>query len=109
MSDAELQAQIDAFRRCIEQRDRDLANTVLADDYALVVTHPAPALMPRERWLEVLPDYVVDTYDVQDQRIDLSGDCACVLQRVAMQATVLGEDRSGLFVITDVWLRAPGG
>ena len=109
MSDSELQAQIDAFRRCIEQRDADVASSVLADDYALVVTHPTPAVMPRERWLEVLPDYIVDHYEVEEQRIDLSGDCACVLQRVSMQATVLGEDRSGLFVITDVWLRGSDG
>jgi hypothetical protein len=38
----------------------------------------------------------------------VDGDCAAVLQRVRMSATVLGEDRSGQFVISDVWRRRGG-
>ncbi len=65
--------------------------------------------MPRVRWLEVLEDYVVHSYSVEEQRVDRSEDVATVLSRVRMRATVLGEDRSGLFVISDVWrLRADG-
>ena len=42
-------------------------------------------------------------YVLRERRVDVDGDCACVLQRVDMQATVVGEERSGPFVITDVW------
>ena len=79
------------------------------DDYALVLVHPSAALMPRARWLEVLPDYVVHSYTIEEQRIDHDDDVAAVLSRVHMQATVLGEDRSGLFVISDVWRRREDG
>jgi ketosteroid isomerase-like protein len=109
MSESDLQTQIDEFQRCIEERDAEGANAVLADDYALVLVHPTPAVMPRDRWLEVLPDYVVRAYELEERRIDVGEDCACVLQRVAMQASVLGEDRSGTFVITDVWRRRSSG
>jgi ketosteroid isomerase-like protein len=65
--------------------------------------------MPRSRWLEVLADYVVHEYEVEESSVDRDGDCAAALQRVRMRATVLGEDRSGTFVISDVWrLRADG-
>lgn len=85
------------------------AEEVLDADFALVLVHPAPATMPRVRWLEVLEDYVVHSYSVEEQRVDRSEDVATVLSRVRMRATVLGEDRSGLFVISDVWrLRAEG-
>lgn len=107
--DDDLQRQIEAFTRCIVERDRSLAEDVLDDGYALVLVHPAPAVMPRERWLDVLPDYVCDRYDERDRTVDIDGDCATVLQRVDMSATVLGEDRSGVFVISDVWRRRPEG
>ena len=106
--DADLAAQIDDFQRCIHSRDRTLAETVLDPDFALVLVHPAAAAMPRERWLEVLPDYVVHEYEVQERSVDIDGDTAAVLQRVRMQATVLGEDRSGPFVISDVWRKRDG-
>ena len=59
--------------------------------------------MPRQRWLEVLSDYIVRSYEIEEQMIDVDTDCAAVLQRVKMTATTLGEDRSGVFIISDVW------
>ncbi len=109
VDDADLQAQMDEFQRCLEQRDAAGAEAVLDVDFALVLVHPSPAIMPRARWLEVLPDYVVHDYELQERRTDLAGDCACVLQRVSMRATVLGVNRSGTFVISDVWLRRSSG
>ncbi|MEO6471037.1 MAG: nuclear transport factor 2 family protein [Aeromicrobium sp.] len=103
MTNSALLAQMSLFERCILTRDRVLAETVLDPDYALVLVHPAPAVMPRSRWLDILPEYIVHSWVVQEQTIDVSDSCAAVLQRVDMSATVLGEDRSGLFVISDVW------
>jgi ketosteroid isomerase-like protein len=106
--DDDLDRRMEQFQVSIESRDLDLARDVLDDDYALVLVHPAQATMPRSRWLEVLTDYVVHDYEVQDQSVDVDGDCAAVLHRVRMSATVLGEDRSGMFVISDVWRRRSG-
>ena len=58
MSD-DLRRQLEAFQRCIEQRDAHAADEVLDEDFALVLVQPQPAVMPRARWLEVLSDYVV--------------------------------------------------
>ena len=105
----ELEARIAAFQRCIDQRDAEAAASVLDDDFALILVHPTPVTMPRDRWLAVLPDYVVHEYTVEERVIDVRDDAAAVLQRVRMRATVLGEDRSGTFVISDVWTRAADG
>lgn len=94
------------FQRCIEDRDRLVAERVLHDDYALVLVTPSRALMARHRWLEVLEDYVIHEYVVEEQIVDQDGDCAAVAHRVRMKATVLGVDRSGIFVISDVWRRS---
>ncbi len=97
-----------AFQRCLEDRDVDLASEMLDDDYALVLVQPDRFVMPRAQWLSVLPGYVVHEYTVEEQIVDVDGDCAAVLHRVTMKATVLGEDRSGSFVISDVWRRRDG-
>lgn len=105
----ELTAAMRRFDDAVQQRDHDAAEEVLDEDYALVLVHPSAALMPRARWLQVLDDYVVHSYVVEEQHVDQIDDVATVLSRVRMQATVLGEDRSGMFVITDVWRRRDGG
>jgi len=106
--DDELRAAMTIFDRCVVERDAAGADAVLDDDYALVLVHPAPAKMERARWLAVLPEYLVHRYEVEDQVIEVDGDVASVLQRVAMDATVLGEDRSGRFIISDTWRQRDG-
>lgn len=105
----DLTAAMRRFDDAVQQRDHAAAEEILDEDYALVLVHPSAALMPRARWLQVLEDYVVQSYVIEEQYVDHVDDVATVLSRVRMQATVLGEDRSGLFVISDVWRRRGGG
>ncbi len=109
MTDPALTTRIAEFERVVLQRDAELATSVLHPDYALVLVVPVPVVIPRERWLEVLPDYLVSAYDVVAQHLDVDGGCATLLQRIQMSATVLGEDRSGAFVVSDVWLLGDAG
>ena len=108
MSD-ELASRMADFDRVVLERDAYLAESVLDADYRLVLAHPSPAEMPRDRWLALLPDYVVDEFVVESQQVHVDGDTAAVLSKVLMRATVLGQDRSGVFVISDVWRRRPDG
>jgi hypothetical protein len=105
MNDPRLLAQIANFERCVRERDGELASAVLHPDFALVLVQPEPAIVPRSAWIGMLPEYVVHAWEVQEQGLDVDGDCAAMLQRVDMRATVLGQDRSGLFVISDIWRR----
>ena len=105
---SELPDAIRTFQRCIEDRDRHGAETVLDDGYALVLVAPAPATMPRAQWLEVLENYIVHEYDIEEQIADDDGSEAAVLSRVRMRATVLGQDRSGTFVLSDFWRKRNG-
>jgi len=109
MTTDDLASAMKYFDDAVRHRDRDLAERVLDEDFALVLVHPASAQMPRTRWLEVLTDYVVHSYTVEEQLVDRSDDVAAVLTKVRMRATVLGEDRSGLFVISDVWRQGKDG
>jgi ketosteroid isomerase-like protein len=101
----ELAKRIDEFQRCIAERDATAVVDVLDDDYALVLVQPEALTVTRQQWLDTLPDYVVHSYEVQEQTVDVDDDCAAVLQRVHMSALVHGQDRSGVFVLTDIWRR----
>lgn len=68
------------------------------------MTNPSLMFMPRASWLTVLPDHVVHAWNVEEHLLDVRDGTAVAFQRVEMRATVLGTDRSGLFLITDIWL-----
>jgi ketosteroid isomerase-like protein len=106
--EAELDARENAWDDAISARDGDAAGAIIDDDYALVLVHPEPSSVPRESWLAMLPEYVVHSWQVQERTVEVSGDLGAVLQRVDMTATVLGEDRSGVFFISDIWRRRDG-
>jgi ketosteroid isomerase-like protein len=97
------------WQTAIEARDADAAAEVLHPGFALTLVVPAPVTMPREEWLRMLPDYVVHGYEVHEQVVHVHGDTAAVLSLATQHATVLGQDRSGRFVLSDVWLRDDGG
>ena len=94
--------------QAIEERDEAAAAELLAAEFAFELVQPVRNVMTREVWLEVLADYVVHEWDVEEQIVDVDGDYAATLRRVRMQATVMGEDRSGIFVISDMWRRIDG-
>jgi hypothetical protein len=104
---ADLELAMTEFQRCIAERDGAAAADVLDADFALLLVQPVATAVPRDRWLATLSDYVVHSYEVQEQQIDVDGSVAAVLQRAHMEATVGGVDRSGVFILTDIWrLRA---
>ncbi|KQV73675.1 hypothetical protein ASC61_00835 [Aeromicrobium sp. Root344] len=109
MTDTELDTACADFDRAVNQRDHEVAERILHPDFALVLVHPTAAVMPRARWLQTLDAYVVHEWAVEEDVRDSSADIGSVLRRVRMRATVLGEDRSGTFIIGDTWLRTGPG
>jgi Domain of unknown function (DUF4440) len=98
-----------AWTAALLARDVVAAGAILHDGYALVLVHPVAALVDRREWLRTLPDYVVSGWDVRGSAWDICGDVASHLQMVDQTAVALGNDRSGLFAITDTWLRDADG
>ena len=92
----------------VRDRDEAAAAEVIADDFALQLVQPVRNVMNRQVWLEVLADYVVQEWEVEEEIVDVDGDVAAVMRRVRMEATVMGEDRSGVFVVSDLWRRIDG-
>ena len=101
-------ARADAWQALIEARDVDAIGAYLHPKYALMLVQPEGLTVSRATWLRSLPEYVVHGYQILRREVDVDGDTAAVLQLVHQRATVAGQDRSGPFVISDVWRRGDG-
>ena len=99
----EILSRADAWQRAIEAHNPTAAAEYLADDYALVVTNPDEAVMPREEWLRLLPDYDVRAYDIRHREVSVRAGVGVVVQHVTMTAVVAGADRSVTFILVDLW------
>jgi ketosteroid isomerase-like protein len=108
MTPTDLQQAMTEFARVVNERDVAGAEQILDPAYALITVRPNAVVVPRRSWLDVLPEYVVHEWSVDEDLVDVDGDVAVVMQRVMMRATVLGKDRSGTFVCSDVWRRRDG-
>ena len=98
-----------AWQSAIESRDINGVRDYLYEDFAVVLVVPVPLTMSRDEWLRVLPDFVVHGYEVHQQVGHVRLDTAAVLTLATQHATVLGQDRSGRFVLSDVWRREEQG
>jgi len=95
----------------IQRRDAAAMPQFLADGYflAIAVQGQPLVIVPREAWLGTLEVYVTHSVSLDDPHVHVYGDTAVVVMLYTQQATVAGKDRSGQFLITDIWLRTPRG
>jgi ketosteroid isomerase-like protein len=101
----EIGERTDRWQLAIESRDPEDAAQFLAGDYALVILQPQPVVVGREEWLRMLPDYDVRGYAVEERIVEAARDLCTVFQRVDQTAVVKGVERSGIFILVDVWVR----
>jgi ketosteroid isomerase-like protein len=104
----ELRQRVTQWDVAVRARDESAAADLLAPDFALELVQPVRNVMNRQEWLEVLADDVVGEWDVEEQIVEVDGDVGLVLRRVRLEATAMGEDRGGVFVMSDVWRRIDG-
>lgn len=93
----------------LEARDVEGVGEFMHEDYALVLVVPAEVTVPLDEWLRMLPDYVQHRYEIHHQVAHVAGDTAAVMTLATQHATVKGGDRSGRFVVSDIWLRDIAG
>ena len=101
----ELRARAAGWESSILRRDVEGVQQFLTAGFAVVILQPTRAVVPREQWLKTIADYRIHDYHVEDEIIDVDGDLGVILQRIRLKATVLGQDRSGIFIHTDIWRR----
>jgi hypothetical protein len=88
-------------------KDRATCQRILADDFLL--TSARGALMSKSEWLAgAMGPFVCTDFHWEQIQVRPFGDAAVVHGRSRQQATVAGQDWSGVFLVTDVWVRRNG-
>lgn len=96
---------MDAWRT----KDSIKLERILAPDYRLVFAAPTVQVVPRSKWMQVaLHGYDCESFKYLDFDIRVYGNTAIVQSTYEQKAILNGTDRSGKFMITDVWVKNKG-
>lgn len=100
-----------SFAAAIQSRDSLQTKKYQADSYFLAYTVQGMPIqiVPKKRWLEVLENYVTESYSIDDIKVNVYGNTAVAMLMFTQKATVGGKDRSGQFVLTDIWVKGDSG
>ena len=95
----------------IQRQDVAAMPQFLSDGYFLGIGVAGVGfrIVPRAAWLETLKVYETKAFSIDDAQVHVYGNTAVAFMLVTQEATVKGQDRSGQFVITDVWVKQPAG
>ena len=86
------------------ERDQATLESILAPDFALVVSAQPENQIDREAWLsQALGPYVCRSLEFRNATIRKIGELALFSAIARQDASVGGVDRSGEFFVTDVW------
>ena len=96
-----------SFATAIKSQDTSQTEKFLSDTYFLAIGVQGTTLqiIPRERWLLGLKDYVTESFSIDDIKVNVYGNTAVALLMYSQKATVRGQDRSAQFMLTDIWIK----
>lgn len=88
-------------------QDSATCERILADDF--ILTSARGSLMSKSEWLAgARGPFVCSSFTWEQIQVRPFGDVAIVHGRSRQDATVSGQDWSGVFLITDVWVKRAG-
>ena len=87
-------------------KDTVLLENLLAPEYRLLALLNGQLMtIPRQAWLKTTKVYIPSSFKYYDFDIRIYGNTAIVQSMFDQVATLNGQDRSGTFQITDVWVK----
>ena len=106
----ELVALEHEWTRAIVDNDMDTLERIVGEEYTLAANNfpGGRTRLGRQEWMDTVPAYEVHFYELAGVVVHDYEDAAVVLAELELRATVRGEDRSGSFTVTDVWVKREG-
>jgi len=87
----------------VAEEGRATCDRILGEDFLL--TSARGVLMSKEQWLAgAMGPFVGEAFDWEEIRVRPFGDVAVVHSRARQRASIAGQDWSGVFLLTDVWV-----
>ena len=76
---------------------------ILAPEFRLLTSELW--IMPRDQWLANIPNYICEEFEFKLQEIREYGNMGVVQSNYSQKANFNGQDRSGDFLMTDIWVK----
>ncbi len=103
----ELVALEQEWVRALADNDMDQLERIVGQEYTLAANNfpGGRTRLSRQEWMATVPLYEVHSYAFSNVVVHDYEDAAVVLAELQLRATVRGEERSGSFTVTDVWVK----
>jgi ketosteroid isomerase-like protein len=113
--DLPIEAQISNLERqwadAFQRKDLAALQNMMAVGYSLVIAIEDLPLqvIPRDAWLEELGDYNITEASVDHIHVRIYDCVAVAVMLWRQKATLHGEDRTAVFMLTDIWVHVKDG
>jgi hypothetical protein len=95
--------------RAVKERDLEKLDRILGEEFTLVTGRPGAETRDRQGYLDIARDrYAIDSFELESIEPTVYGHVAVVRARYRQQGRLDGEDRTGAYLFTDVWIRRAG-
>ena len=104
----ELDRAIEELNAAVRAGDAEAAAGLLHDEFELTSSLGTDLHVAKAGWLEGLGSIETEQLTARDAQTDEFGDVGVAVWRMDWRARVGGDDLSGPYVVSDVWLRGDG-
>jgi ketosteroid isomerase-like protein len=95
-----------ALAQAVQERDMAFLEAHIGPEFTLTTGRPGAEVRSRSEWLQLTRDeYVVESFEFDDLIVQDYGDAAVVRSRYRQTGSMGGADRTGAYLMTDVWVR----
>jgi hypothetical protein len=97
------------FQAAVAGRDLVVLEELLAPEFTLTTGRAAAPVRTRAEYLAITAaSYVIDGWEFEELDVVPLGDAAVVRARYRQRGSMEGADRTGVFLLTDVWAERAG-
>jgi len=96
------------WMKAVARHDEEAVKRFMADDFTLTSAYSTGDLVTREQFLKNIQSVQQNELTFSDARVKFYGDVAILKARIKDNYRMNGEDRSGDYLITDVWVKHDG-
>ncbi len=106
----ELVALEHEWAQAIVENDMEKLERIVGQEFTLAANNfpGGRTRLSRQEWMATVPVYEVHSHEFSDFVVHSYGEAAVVLADLELRGSVQGEDRSGSFALTDVWVERDG-
>jgi ketosteroid isomerase-like protein len=105
----ELERAVEELNAAVRESDAGAAAGRLHNGFALTSSLGTGLRLDKAAWLDGLGAIETEQLAARDLQTEVFGDVAVAIWRMDWRARAGGDDLSGPYLVSDVWLRAGGG